>query len=53
MTVALILVATLGFDLSFGRAALLAPVLVLSLGALVGLVLLWTRVALESLRKGR
>jgi len=53
VTIALVLVATLGFELSFGRAALLAPVLVLSFGALVGLVLLWTRVALESVRKSR
>ena len=35
------------------RAALLAPVIVVITGALLGLVVLWTRVGLESLRARR
>jgi hypothetical protein len=35
----------------FERAAYLAPVIVVSAGAVVGLVVLWTRVVLESLRQ--
>ena len=41
------------YDLSLERAALLAPVIVLSFAAVAGLVLLWGRIALESLRPGR
>jgi len=38
---------------SFERVALLAPVIVLSAGAIVGLGLIWTRVAWESLQRQR
>lgn len=41
------------FELSLERAAVLAPVIVVSVGATVGLFVLWTRIALESLRRQR
>ncbi|MBA3364997.1 MAG: hypothetical protein H0U03_04315 [Actinobacteria bacterium] len=37
-------------DLSLESLAVLAPVIVLSCAAGIGLVVLWTRIALESLR---
>jgi hypothetical protein len=40
-------------ELSFERAALLAPVLVIGLAAVAGLVVFWGRVGLDSLRKAR
>ncbi len=40
-------------NLSFQRAILLAPVLVLGLAAAVGLAVFWGRVGWESLRKSR
>ena len=40
-------------DLSFARAALLTPILVLTLGAAAALVMLWTKVVLESVRSSR
>lgn len=40
-------------DLSFGRAILLAPVLVIGLGAAAGLVVFWGRVGFESLRQSQ
>jgi hypothetical protein len=40
-------------DLSFQRAILLAPVLVIGVGAAAGLVVFWGRVGWESLRKTR
>jgi hypothetical protein len=40
-------------DLSFERAALLAPVLVLCAGAAVGLLVLWVKAALEPFRHRR
>ena len=40
-------------DLSFQRAALLAPVLVIGLGAVAGLVVFWGRIGLDSLRRSR
>ena len=42
--------AALVFDMSFERAAVLAPVIVLTAGATVALVLLWTKVIWESVR---
>jgi hypothetical protein len=38
-------------DLSFQRAILLAPVLVIGVGAVAGLAVFWGRVAWDSLRK--
>ena len=38
------------FELSTERVLLLAPVLVLGTGAVIGLVLLWTRMAIGSFR---
>jgi hypothetical protein len=40
-------------DWSFQRAALLAPVLVASAGAVAALGVLWTRIAWESLRDAK
>jgi uncharacterized membrane protein YidH (DUF202 family) len=40
-------------DLSFERAVLLAPVLVIGLGAVAGLVVFWGRVGWESLRRSQ
>ena len=40
-------------DLSFQRAVLLAPVLVIGLAALAGLVVFWGRVGWESFRQAR
>jgi preprotein translocase subunit Sec61beta len=40
-------------DLSFQRAILLAPVLVIGIGAAAGLVVFWGKVGAESLRQSR
>ena len=40
-------------DLSFERAALLAPVLVIGLGAVAGLVVFWGRIGWDSLSRSR
>jgi hypothetical protein len=40
-------------DLSFGRAALLAPVLVIGLAAVAGLTVFWGRVGWDSLSRAR
>ena len=42
-----------GLRWSFERVALLAPVIVFSAAAIVGLGLIWTRVAWESLQRQR
>ncbi len=39
------------FELSLERAAVLAPVLVVVFGAAAGLVVLWTKVGWEALRR--
>jgi hypothetical protein len=41
------------FELSPERAAVLAPVIVLAVGAGLAVVVLWTRVVLDSLRRRR
>jgi len=52
-SLALVALATLVLDLSFERAVLLAPVIVLSAGAILGLLVLWGKAALEPLRRRR
>jgi len=50
---AIVVVTVWVTDLSFQRAILLAPVLVIGLGAAAGLVVFWGRVGWDSLRKSR
>jgi hypothetical protein len=50
---AVVLVTVWVTDLSFQRAILLAPVLVIGIGAAAGLVVFWGRVGWDSLRKSR
>lgn len=50
---ALVVVAVWVSDLSFQRAALLAPVLVIGLGAVAGLVVFWGRIGWDSLSRSR
>ena len=50
---AIVLVTVWVTDLSFQRAILLAPVLVIGLGAAAGLVVFWGRVGWDSLRQSR
>jgi len=50
---ALVIVTVWLTDLSFGRAALLAPVLVIGLAAVAGLFVFWGRVGWESLKQAR
>jgi hypothetical protein len=50
---ALVVLAVWITDLSFQRAALLAPVLVVGLGAVAGLVVFWSRIGWDSLRRSR
>jgi hypothetical protein len=47
----LVLLAVWLFGLKLERAAVLAPVLVVVAGAVAGLVVLWTRIGWESLRR--
>ena len=48
----LVLVTVWLTDLSFERAVLLAPVLVIGLAAVAGLVVFWGRVLVDSFRSG-
>jgi uncharacterized membrane protein YidH (DUF202 family) len=48
---ALVLVVTWAFEISFSRAAVLAPVIVVCAGAAAGLAVLWAKVGWESLRR--
>lgn len=50
---AVVVMAVWVTDLSFERAVLLAPVLVIGLGAVAGLVVFWGRVGWESLRRSQ
>jgi hypothetical protein len=50
---ALVVVTVWLTDLSFGRAALLAPVLVIGVAAVAGLLTFWGRVGWDSLRQSR
>jgi hypothetical protein len=47
----LVLLTVWLFDVRLERAAILAPVLVVIAGAVAGLVVLWTRVGWESIRR--
>jgi hypothetical protein len=47
----LVLLAVWLFDIRLERAAVLAPVLVVVAGAVAGLVVLWTKIGWESLRR--
>jgi hypothetical protein len=49
----LVVVAVWLTDLSFERAALLAPVLVIGVGAVAGLVVFWGRIGWDSLKRAR
>jgi uncharacterized membrane protein len=49
----LVVVAVWVTDLSFQRAALLAPVLVIGVGAVAGLVVFWGRIGWDSLSRSR
>jgi nitrogen fixation-related uncharacterized protein len=48
--VAIVLLSTVIFDLSLERAILLAPVLVVAFGIIVGLAVFWWKVALQQWR---
>ena len=48
---ALVVLAAWGWELSVGQAALLAPVIVASVGALGMIFVLWTMVLCETLRR--
>jgi uncharacterized membrane protein len=50
---ALVVLAVWITDLSFQRAALLAPVLVIGVAAVAGMVVFWGRVGWDSLRRSR
>jgi hypothetical protein len=50
---ALVVLAVWITDLSFQRAALLAPVLVIGVGAVAGLVVFWGKIGWDSLRRSR
>jgi preprotein translocase subunit Sec61beta len=50
---ALVLVSVWVTDLSFERAILLAPVLVIGSAAVAGLIVFWSRAGWESLRDSR
>ena len=50
---ALVVVTVWVSDLSFQRAVLLAPVLVIGLAAVAGLVVFWGKVGWESFREAR
>ena len=49
----LVVVAVWATDLSFQRAALLAPVLVIGVAAVAGMVVFWGRVGWDSLSRAR
>jgi len=51
LCVAFALVVAWFFELSTERVLLLAPVIVFGTGAVVGLVLLWTKMAIGSVRR--
>jgi hypothetical protein len=52
-SLAVVALAAVVFDLSFERAALLAPAIVICIGGAVGLVVFWGKAALEPVRRRR
>ena len=50
---ALVLVAAWHLEWSLEKAALLAPIIVLTFGAAAFLVVLWTKIVLDALRRSR
>jgi len=52
-SLAVVALAAVVFGLSFERAALLAPAIVICVGGAVGLVLLWTKAGLDTWRRRR
>ena len=53
VTAGLVLAAVWVFEMSLSRAALLAPVIVVAVGAGAGVVVLWAKVGWEALRRRR
>ena len=53
VTAALVLAVVWVFEISLSRAALLAPVIVVAVGAGAGVVVLWAKVGWEALRRHR
>jgi hypothetical protein len=51
VTTALVLLVVWLFDISLDRAAVLAPVIVVAFGAGAGVLVLWSKVAWEALRR--
>jgi len=52
-SLAVVALSALVFGLSFERAALLAPAIVICVGGAVGLLVLWGKAALEPWRRRR
>jgi hypothetical protein len=50
---ALVAGAVLLFQMSLSDAILLAPIIVVTVGATIGIVALWVKIALDSLRRQR
>ena len=53
VTAGLVLAVVWVFEMSLSRAALLAPVIVVAFGAAAGVLVLWAKVARESLGRSR
>ena len=53
VTAGLVLAVVWAFEISLSRAALLAPVIVVAFGAAAGVVVLWAKVARDSLGRSR
>jgi hypothetical protein len=53
VTTGLVLLVVWVFEVSLERAAVLAPVIVVAFGAAAGVVVLWTKVGWEALRRHR
>ena len=53
VTAGLVLAVVWVFEMSLSRAALLAPVIVIAFGAAAGVLVLWAKVARESLGRSR